>query len=424
MSRINGPVWLPAFQPRALDFARAVLAAAKVRASPLAAEPLRRASTDSADLTLGDSTAWAVAARAELSNVGTLLDSLRTGVDALRDSRSHADALARSQAALDEFTAGIARAATHGGAENPFGYRVENVNPGLHSLGLYSVDVRPGEVRDVILEVTLSAQNAALWLEFGGPQLDLGRGSSFVLEIAGVQGAQRFVFSSGITLNHVAAAFNSYGPSLGVVALASGSGVRLQSTAPGSSDFVSVRIIDDGGASFGGNGIYRMHSANANAVHWGSRRGFDSAEAQQGIKDRGQTLEARLDGRPVAAYGSRILGSASGFTANFGLSIGPAGPGELSAQTLGKALAFTIIGEGGDAAGRGGASLEAAAAVAPGQPFDARAVPRGRGPMAGAYGDAASVTEWLRAALLSAPHKAQPTHLAASVLPWLTPRTK
>jgi flagellin len=149
---------------------------------------------------------------------------------------------------------------------------------------------------DVNINVTESAQQAGLFLSMGGTSIDLGGAtSSFVIEIRGSLGARELTFSSGTTLSSVAAAVNTFKDVTGVEATASGSGLKLFSTNYGSSEFVSVKVIDDGGIGTASNkGIYKLEDQDFTDAKAAVASTF--ANANNGLRDDGQDVRATING--------------------------------------------------------------------------------------------------------------------------------
>ncbi|XOV75556.1 MAG: flagellin hook IN motif-containing protein [Phycisphaerales bacterium] len=135
-------------------------------------------------------------------------------------------------------------------------YQTTNISDEIGAFSVNGAKLGFGETRDVDVLVTASAQVAGMFLEFGGAGIDLGEASGpgtaapnsqFVIEVSGNEGARQLSFSSGTTLNNIAASINSFSAVTGVRAVVSGTGVRLESTSYGSEEFVSLEVIDDGG---------------------------------------------------------------------------------------------------------------------------------------------------------------------------------
>ncbi len=152
--------------------------------------------------------------------------------------------------------------------------------------------------------VTQSAQQAGLFLSAGGTALDLGGPSSnFTIEVRGSLGARELTFSSGANLSAVAAAINTFKDVTGVEARNSGTGIKLFSTGFGTAEFVTVKIIDEGGLAAGQRGIYNLQTANFNASQTSGQVAFDSNAAAQGVQDIGQNVQATINGIQATTEG-------------------------------------------------------------------------------------------------------------------------
>ncbi len=149
------------------------------------------------------------------------------------------------------------------------------------------------------LPVRARAQEAGFLLSCAAPfyGLDLATSdSTFVIEVAGNLGSRTLSFASGTLAHHVAAAIRSFEDVTGVRAYVSGStgSVRLQSIVAGGDQFVSVRIIDDGGIE-AGDGIYGLDPNDYSRVG-----AFVSsyADAGEGVIDHGRDAFPEVE--PVA----------------------------------------------------------------------------------------------------------------------------
>jgi flagellin len=110
------------------------------------------------------------------------------------------------------------------------------------------------------MEVVSSAQTASLFLSGNTAGAAGALLSSVTLEITGNVGVQTISFLSGTSLDAVAAAINSFREATGVTAslvdpLDLTSGLTFNSMGFGSSEFVSVKRIGDGG------GFFTLHEA-------------------------------------------------------------------------------------------------------------------------------------------------------------------
>ncbi len=180
--------------------------------------------------------------------------------------------------------------------------RVMYVDARVESYGVRSVPLdSPFGTTDIDVVVTQSAQIAGFFLSFGGNNLDLGVATDqFVIEIDGVEGTQELSFASGTTLPSVVAAINSFSNETGVVAVASGTGFRLHSNDHGSDEFVSVKIVDDGGMTGTGIGLYSLIHDDWRRADASSRLEFNTLDTP--TIDYGQDIGGTING--IEAVGS------------------------------------------------------------------------------------------------------------------------
>lgn len=201
-----------------------------------------------------------------------------------------------------------------------------------------------GASQSVSAIVTQSAQQAGAFVSFGGSQIDLGTGSSFVIEIGGSLGNREVQFASGTSLANIASAINSVNDVTGVTATVSGTGITLNSDDFGSSEFVSVKVIDDGTIN-GGSGILTYGATTFGTADAGSAAGFTSASATNGIRDEGQDVGGTINGLLAVGKGKELSVNSDFLDVAFTLDT-------TASQTLaavgGSNNAFTITGGGAD----------------------------------------------------------------------------
>ncbi len=204
-----------------------------------------------------------------------------------------------------------------------------------------------GDTRQVDVLVTKSAQVGGYFLSFGGNNLDLSSATAtFVVEVGGARGTRELSFSSGTSLTAVANAINSFTPVLGVRARVSGTtGIRLETTAYGSSEFVSVKVSSTGGLSGGGTGIYNLSSGDADAVNTSSPTTF--ANAINRVTDFGQDIQATINGIRATTRGTTARISTDFLDVQVDLAYNKTSSAG-SAAKLGAINAFTISGGGAD----------------------------------------------------------------------------
>jgi flagellin len=180
-----------------------------------------------------------------------------------------------------------------------FDYKTSNVAAGISDLKVNGAKYN-GANMDLNVNVTQSAQRGALFLDMGGANLNLGTGSSFVVEVGGATGSRELTFSSGTSLANISAAINNLSDVTGIEARVSGNGVRLFTSGYGDKEFVSVTVKDDGGLTGGSTGVYKMEATNNNDAA-ASGTAFSGATAA--IRDEGQNLGATINGIVATASG-------------------------------------------------------------------------------------------------------------------------
>ncbi len=179
-----------------------------------------------------------------------------------------------------------------------FDFRVSSQASGIDDLRVNGAKFE-GNSLDVDVLVTQSAQRAGQFLSFGATSLNLGgatatdgASSTFVIEVAGSLGSREFSFASGTTVAQIAETVNTFSDVLGVSAVASGNGVRLQSAEFGSNEFVTTKIVDD--AQQGGNVTSYLATEFGNGD--ADLGAFNSTAATNGIRDVGQDIGATING--------------------------------------------------------------------------------------------------------------------------------
>jgi len=152
---------------------------------------------------------------------------------------------------------------------------------------------------------TASAQLGGFLLSMGNANIDLGGATSqFTLEIAGNLGSRELTFSSGTSVADMITTINTFTDVTGVEATASGaSGIRVESTEYGSNEFVSVKIINDGGI-VGANGIYELSAGDTDVADTGTAVAFTATGATNGLTDFGQDVEATINGIKAVTNGT------------------------------------------------------------------------------------------------------------------------
>jgi flagellin len=186
-----------------------------------------------------------------------------------------------------------------------FDYKTSNVAQGVTDFQVNGAKFN-GKSLAVDALITQSAQQGGLYLSMGGQGLNLNTNSTFTIEIGGAMGSRELTFSSGATMANIALAINGFKDITGVQATVVNSGgsngLKLSSSNYGSSNFVSAKVVHDGGAM--GSGIYNMQSHNFNAIDvTGGAQAYSSVTARNGISDSGQDIGATINGMTATSDG-------------------------------------------------------------------------------------------------------------------------
>ncbi len=171
-------------------------------------------------------------------------------------------------------------------------------------------------------------------MRFGGNNIDLtDADSSFTIEVAGNEGSRGEL--SGYNLTDIAATINNFTDVTGVTATASGNDIaRVQRVRE--REFVSLKVIDDGGVT--GTGVDNFAAADTNALA-GSPTAFNALT--NGTTDYGQDVRATINGITATTKGTTASINTDFLDVSVDLST-------TGATTLGSISAFTITGGGGD----------------------------------------------------------------------------
>ncbi len=174
-----------------------------------------------------------------------------------------------------------------------FDFKTSGVHAGVADYKINAAKFAGSMNVDVL--VTGSAQQGGMFLSFGAAAIDLGTGSSYTIEVGGSSGSRQLTFSSGTTLVNIAAAINSFSSITGVDAKVSGTGIKLNAVDFGSSDFVSLKVVNAGTIASGGQqGVYDLQAANANASQTTRRATF--AGTNNTITNKGLDVKATING--------------------------------------------------------------------------------------------------------------------------------
>ncbi len=198
--------------------------------------------------------------------------------------------------------------------------------------------VPAGSNVDVNVVVTQSAQHAGVFLSAADTALNFGGAptSSFVFEVTGTKGTRQFSFASGVNLTDMAASINGFKSITGVSAAVSGDGIVFKTDEFGSSQFVSVKIINDAGQ---GGGLYTLSSTDENTANTASAAAFTSVAASNGVRDEGQDIGASVNGLAGAGRGTQLTIRNDALDVQMTIE-------DTTAQTLGAFTAGTIYGGG------------------------------------------------------------------------------
>lgn len=228
-------------------------------------------------------------------------------------------------------------------------FKVDGVATGVSDIRIGAAKYS-GSSLGVDVLVTTSAQQAGLFLSAGGSSLDITTGSSFVIEIAGAKGSRELSFSSGTTLAKIKDAINTFTDVTGVEAVVSGTGILVRSEEFGSSQFVSVKVVDDAGINSTTNGagaatrgIYNRLSGAFNSNNTTINSTF--ANASNSVRDEGQNVRATINGYAAVANGKNVRLTNDFIDAEFTLSTAKS---QALGSVGGSSAAFTISGGGAE----------------------------------------------------------------------------
>ncbi|MEL6328909.1 MAG: flagellin [Planctomycetota bacterium] len=224
-----------------------------------------------------------------------------------------------------------------------FDYQTTNVATGVTDFQVNGAKFG-GTTLDVDVVVTQSAQQAGVFLSFGGTAIDLTAGSTFSLEVVGSLGSREISFASGTTLTDVAAAINTFSDITGIDAAVSGTGIRLDSTLFGSQEFVSVRNTSESNVTLAGAGLYQLNAGDSDVADTAQNTTF--ANLINTVRDEGQDVGGFVNG--IAATGQgRVLNVNSDFL-DVSITLSSNTADTLNVKELNAGAAFTITGGGAD----------------------------------------------------------------------------
>ncbi len=200
-----------------------------------------------------------------------------------------------------------------------------------------------GESVQVDVAVTQAAEQGQAALDFNGAQVDLGgSGGSFVFSVEGEMGEVEITVASGATLEDVAAAVNANVSETGVEASVEDGRVVVGGDAYGSESFVSVEIVDDGGASGGSTGVYTFVEGDPSQIDLASQVAF---AVNALVRDDGRDVAGTINGQLAYGQGTTLSVSSEALSISVTLGTGAAGPGQANAVSTGTLYgAMTITG--------------------------------------------------------------------------------
>jgi flagellin len=181
-----------------------------------------------------------------------------------------------------------------------FDFKTSSVNAGVSDYKINAAKF--SGTQNVNVLVTGSAQQGGMFMSFGAASIDTATGSQFTVEVGGSVGNRQLTFSSSTSLTNIAAAINSFTSITGAKATVSGTGIRLDATEYGSSNFTSLRVVNAGGIANGGQqGVYDLQAANTAAAN--TTRVSTFAGASNTKTNKGKDLNATINGVAATTNG-------------------------------------------------------------------------------------------------------------------------
>ncbi len=224
-----------------------------------------------------------------------------------------------------------------------FDFQINNQATTIADFKINAAKLEHGDTRAIEVIVTASAQHGGLFLSANAADLDLSAtGNRLVFELAGSRGSREFSFASGTSLTAVTNAVNTFTSVTGVSAAVSGTGIVIKSTEFGSDQFVSLKIISDGGINDGAAagaaaGIYTLNATDENTAVTTGSTAFSAATNP--VRDIGQDVSAFINGIVATSVGKVAQVNTDFLDLQLELS-------DTGAQTLATISAFTITGGG------------------------------------------------------------------------------
>lgn len=225
-----------------------------------------------------------------------------------------------------------------------FDFVISGQNANVSDIEINGAKIEDGTNVDVNVIVTQSAQHAGLFLSAAAAAIDLSAAANALsLEIAGSKGTRLFTFGSGTTLADAAASITGFKTATGISAAVSGTGIILKSTEFGSAEFVSVKVIDDGGINHATSGagatagIHQLSALDEDAANPAAFQNFVSATDTE--RDEGQDIRATINGLQARGRGLTVGVANDALDINLTLNA-------TTGQTTGGLTAFTLTGGG------------------------------------------------------------------------------
>lgn len=246
---------------------------------------------------------------AYLAEVADLLNSIKSlVVEAANTGALSAEEIEANQLQIDSAIESITRisnTASFAGMQllnGSMDYITSGVNGAqLTRAKVFSAQFGNNATVPVGVQVVASARTGSLFLSgINGAQTG-ALASTVTIEVAGNLGVQTLTFASGTTYASIIAAVNTYKESTGVSAsffnVTSGgnSGMRFNSTAYGSDQFVSVRKIGSGGE------LFTLYPAKGTAEAVTRGEGRDVTAVVNGALARGKGLDVSINSPGLSA---------------------------------------------------------------------------------------------------------------------------
>ncbi|MEM1166942.1 MAG: flagellin [Planctomycetota bacterium] len=230
-----------------------------------------------------------------------------------------------------------------------FDYTTDQVSGVVDSFTVNGAKLDFEGTRDVNVLVTASAQVGGFIVSLGTAAIDLTNASAaFTIEIAGNLGSRELSFNSGATLTDIVATINTFTDVTGVVATSTAASTfRVDSTNFGSDEFVSIKVVSEGGISNGNSGIYSLSNGDADVAgtNAAGRTQFTSTEASNGVIDFGRDVQATINGIQAVTRGTEARINTDFLDVEIDLTYDRGNP---SAANVGAVGAFRITGGGAD----------------------------------------------------------------------------